>query len=1221
MNFSEIEQKILEFWKEKNIFEKSLRKNKGKKNFVFFEGPPTANGRPGIHHVEARSFKDVILRYKTMRGFFVDRKAGWDMHGLPVELQVEKELGLKNKKEIEEYGIEKFNQKCKESVWRYKDEWEKLTERIGFWLDIKNPYITYENYYIESVWSILKKIWDKKLIYKGFKVVPHCPRCVTTLSSHEVAQGYKIVKENSIYVKFPVKGEKDTYFLVWTTTPWTLPANAALAINPDVDYAKVNVSRRVSRMVENMPNQPEEFVILAKNILKQEIRENEFFFLGLGLTIVDEFKGSELIGKKYEPLFKNPNQKETDLRVVAADFVSTDEGTGIVHIAPAYGVDDAEVGQKESLPVIHTVGPDGIVMSGLGIPGEGKFVKEADKDIIENLKNRNLLFAEKIYEHEYPFCWRCDSPLLYYAKESWFIKMENIRQRLVANNKKINWEPAYIKEGRFGEFIKEAKDWAISRERFWGTPLPVFKCQKCGRQELVGSLDELEKKTLKSDNKYFVMRHGQAESNLKNRIVSNIKTNHSPLTEKGKKEAFLTAKKLKNKKVDLIFSSDFLRARQTAELVAETIGLDKKKIVFDKRIREINTGIFDGGSPEKYHNYFSSQLEKFSKIPPEGENLIQLKQRVMNFLEEIDSRYRGKNILIVCHEYTAWMMTTGAKGLIDEEAAKLNENKKDFIGTGQCRELDFVSLPHDGNFVLDLHRPYIDKIKLQCQCGGEMMREKDVLDVWLDSGTMPFSQWGYPNRRGSEKEFKDHYPADYIAEAIDQTRGWFYTLLATATLMEFCGVIKDGAPYKNVVCLGHVLDMQGKKMSKSKGNVVDPWEVCEKLGADTVRWYFYTVNSAGDPKKFDVKDLQDKNRKVFGTLYNSLVFFQTYADKKFRPACNALPARMTCVSMSGGRSNAGRPRGKFTAKNLLDKWIASRFNHLNEQVVGNLEKYDIVSAARLVEDFIDDLSNWYIRRSRGRFQQPKSLKEKDEASQTLYAVLLELSKLMAPFAPFTGEEIYRTLTTDYGLRTTAKRESVHLCDFPKPDKRLIDKKLEEQMKSAREIAAKGLALRMEAKIKIRQPLKELRFSAPGGSADGGKIYDLGREKELLELMKDELNVKSVVFDKNIKSETELDTEITPELKEEGMARELVRQIQNMRKDAGLVPSDIINIACQLTDAGLYEILKKWADYIKKETRAKGLESYKEGVKFDLEKEIDLGGGKIGVGIWRIKKDK
>ena len=1014
MNFSQIEQKILEFWQEKKIFEKSLQKGKGRNNFVFFEGPPTANGRPGMHHVEARAFKDVIPRYKTMRGFFVGRKAGWDTQGLPVELEVEKELGLKNKKEIEKYGIDKFNQKCKESVWKYKDEWEKLTDRIGFWLDMKNPYITYENYYIESVWFILKKIWEKGLIYKEFKVVPHCPRCVTTLSSHEVAQGYKTIPDKSVIVKFPISNfqfpnksqdqNSKIYLLAWTTTPWTLPANVGLAINHKVIYCKIkNKNEQVPHKRDEKIKTTNKSSKLDESNVRREmyiVAKDKLNIIDFEYEIIEEIKGKDLIGIKYEPLFKNPNQKENDLRVVAGDFVSTEEGTGIVHLAPAYGEDDLRVGEKEKLSVIHTVDNEGVVISGYNIPGEGKFVKDADKDIIADLRKRNLIFEEKKHEHDYPHCWRCDSPLLYYAKDSWLIKMSDLRDKLVANNKKINWEPEYIKEGRFGEFLREVKDWAISRERYWGIPLPIWICEKCQKQKAIGGTKEL------------------------------------------------------NAKID------------------------------------------------------------------------------------------------------------------------------------------------------DLHRPFIDEIKLKCECGGEMARTSEVIDVWFDSGAMPFAQWGYPEIKGNDKEFKAHYPADYISEAIDQTRGWFYTLLAVASLMEHCGVVKDGAPYRNVICIGHVLDKHGKKMSKSRGNVVDPWVMCDKFGADTLRWYLYTVNQAGDPKKFDVKDIQDKNRRIFGTLYNSLVFFQTYAEKDFKPK-------------------------NIKSKNILDKWIVSVFNSCASKVINYLEKYDVVSAAREIENFIDDFSNWFIRRSRERFQRPKNTQEKNEATQTLYSMLLELSKLIAPFAPFIGEHIYQQLTrknfstpnnlSDSTGQASSKNkieESVHLCDYPKPDKKLVDKKLEESMKQAREIVAKALALRMEKKIKIRQPIVSLKLKTKKEQVRLNGQEKLKTEKGLLDLIKDEINVKQIIFDDTIKSEIEIDTEMTQELKEEGLARELVRQVQQMRKEASFVPSDVISIMYQVSSSEREKIFKNWGKYIKQETNSKSLEPYKEGEKFDLKKEINLEGEKINVGIIR-----
>ncbi len=944
MDLAKNEEKILKFWKKNKIFEQSLKKNKNKKSFVFFEGPPTANGRPGIHHVESRAFKDIIPRYKTMSGFFVDRKAGWDTHGLPVELEVEKQLGFKNKEDIEKYGIAKFNQKCKQSVWKYKDEWEKLTDRIAFWLDLKDPYITYEDQYIESVWYILKKVWDRGLLYKGFKVIHYCPRCETGLSAHEVSQGYKKVKDNSVYLSFKVtkgnnKVKKNDNILAWTTTPWTLPGNVALAVGEKIDYVKIRYQDKK--------------YILAKSRL--EIIDGNY-------KIESEFEGKDLMGVEYQPLFEVESVQKSGKKsyyVTPADFVSAEDGTGIVHTAVMYGEEDYELGKKLDLPMVHTVTEKGFFTKDLAKYNLlDKFVKgkEAENRIIAYLKKNNLLFKQEEYEHDYPFCWRCDTPLLYYAKDSWFIKMSKLRKNLVDNNQKIFWEPAHIKKGRFGEFIKEARDWALSRERYWGTPLPIWQCQKCGQFKCIGSVKELGKK------------------------------------------------------------------------------------------------------------------------------------------------------------------------------------------------------------IEDLHRPYIDEVKFKCKCGGQMIRDKSVIDCWFDSGAMFLAQWHYPFGANSKKKFKEHYPADYICEAVDQTRGWFYSLLAIATLMEYLGEIKQGHCFDNVICLGHVLDKKGKKMSKSLGNVVNPWEMCDKFGADTLRWYLYTVNQAGEPKKFDVKDVADKNRRFFGTLFNSFVFFQTYQNKDFK-------------------YKLSKPN------HLLDKWIVSRYHSLNDAVINNLEKYDVVSAARLIEDFVDDFSNWYIRRSRRRFQ---------EASQTFYQILFNLSKLIAPFTPFISEEIYR------GLRTNKDTQSVHLCDYPKPNKKLIDKALESKMENIRKIVASALAKRAQAGIKVRQPLSELAINNK----------QLIKDKDLIELVKDEIKVKKVVFGKSIK----LNTKLTKELKQEGLVRDLIRSIQGLRKQAGLKPGQPIILYYQ-TNTDLGKIIKDQMQEIKSETKSQKLAlKPKTSQKYLIEKEIDLDKNKIWLGI-------
>ena len=965
IDFPSIETKILKFWQDNKIFEKSLKKTEQGQRFVFFEGPPFANGLPGIHHLLARAFKDIILRYKTMQGFFVERKAGWDTHGLPTEMEAEKKLGIKTKKEIEKLGIEKFIKECKDNVFTYKKEWEEFTERIGFWLDLKNAYITCSNDYIESLWWILKQIWQKKLLYQDYKVVPYCPRCATSLSSHEVAQGYKKIKEPAIYLKFPVRGEKNTYLLIWTTTPWTLPGNVAVAVNPDITYVKIKVDNQ--------------YLILAKERIKE---------FGLKSKVNQELKGKELVGIRYRQLFDFAKPDKKAYFVVAGDFVSTEEGTGLVHIAPAFGEEDMELGKKEDLPILMNVDQNGCFNLEVK-KWAGMFVKKADPLIVEDLKNRDLLFKEELYEHDYPFCWRCDTPLLYYAKISWFIKMTAVKERLLKNNERINWLPEYLKEGRFGEWLREVKDWNLSRERYWGTPLPIWQCDKCSEQVCIGSIKEL---TAKSKSK-----------------------------------------------------------------------------------------------------------------------------------------------------------------------------------------------------IENLHRPFIDKITFKCQrCNGEMRRVPEVIDCWFDSGSMPFAQWHYPFENKERIEKNISFPADFICEGIDQTRGWFYTLLAVSTLLGL------GTPYKNVISHGLILDAKGQKMSKSKGNVIWPKDVIDKYGADVARFYFYTINSVAEPKKFDFKDLQTLYRKFFDTLNNVQIFFLTYRDKKFRPI-----------------------KG-FKSENLLDRWILSRLESLNFQLIKNLDNYEVVGAARLFIDFVDGLSNWYVRRSRRIFQKPGSKKTKEEASQTLYFVLLELVKLLAPFCPFISEKLYHQLSERgeaerrikkkiYFLHLKSKEgdcESVHLTDYPKPNKNLIDRDLERKMAKTREIAALALAERIKDKIKVRQPLQGLRITN----------YELRREKELLELIKDEVNVKEITFGKTLK----LDTKITEELKEEGQVREFIRQVQQLRKNAELTPKDKIIIYCECQEK-LKKVLEKNKKDILAETKTRELRIGKLEEKKLKPREIKIDNEKLNLIVKKVVK--
>lgn len=1112
----------MEFWEKNKVFEKSVEQRRprrvglGEKNFVFFEGPPTANGVPGVHHVEARSFKDVILRYKTMRGFFAPRRAGWDTHGLPVEVEVEKELGLRSKKDIERYGIAAFNKKCRESVWKYKELWERLTARMGFWIDMAHPYITYENSYIESLWGIIKEFVKKNLLYTDYKVMPWCARCGTALSSHELAQGYEKIKEESVYVKFKIKRKASTYFLVWTTTPWTLPGNVALAVNQKMAYVMLEVGG--------------EELILA---------ESRVGIIGRNCKILKKFKGSELISLEYEPLYPN----KAPYKVVAADFVSTEEGTGIVHIAPAFGDDDFQLSKKYNLPVLTMANERGLMQTP-GKPWDGEWFKKADKMIVENLKSRGLLFKTENYEHDYPFCWRCKNPLMYLARDSWWLDVNKVRDKLKENNQKINWHPEHIKSGRFGEWLKEEKNWAFSRERYWGTPLPVWKCEKCKKLETIGSVDELKKRCQNSRNRYFVMRHGEAETNVKNITNSDLAQNHYHLTAKGRKEVLANAKLMQKRKIapDLIFTSPFLRTKETAEFVGSMFGILSEKIKIDPRLAEINTGIFSEGDPAKYHAFYKDQLEKFTKAPPEGESLTGLKKRMWSAISEMESQYKNKTILIVSHEYPIWMLWTAAGGLTNEESVA--KKGDDFIETGEFIESEVKNIPRDEDLVLDLHKPFIDEIKLRCAspaggCGGEMRRVPEVVDAWFDSGAMPFAS----NPFG--------FPADYITEAIDQTRGWFYTLLAVSTLLG------KGAPYKNVISLGHVLDASGKKMSKSLGNIVDHMALIEKHGADAVRWYFFTINQPWDSKLFKEDDVQNTSRRFFMILWNVLRFRKLYMKGN-----NSLHISPLSYLKRGGR--VGRD---LVSRLLINQWALAKLQKITHSLTNKLDSYDIVGAARELENFVvDDVSRWYIRRIRDVMKEDS--KNSKETSAVLAHLLGEISKLLAPFAPFTAEKIWMEL---------GNKKSVHLEDWPSFAKTSESKPILSQMDEVRRIVGLALEARAKADIKVRQPLSLLKIRNPKS--------EIRNNAEMLKLIKDEINVKKIEFGAKINEEMSLDTTITAKLREEGILRDLIREIQAKRKEAGLKPKDKVIAKLELPKE-IFLVARKNQKIIEKETNLK-----------------------------------
>lgn len=1184
-NFSlpELEEQLLAFWKQNQIFEQSLKKNSaGGKKFVFFEGPPTANGMPGIHHIEARAFKDVIPRYKTMRGFNVPRKAGWDTHGLPVELQTEKELGMKNKSEIEKYGIAEFNAKCKELVWRYRSEFEASTERMGFWLDLKNPYVTYENRYIESIWWLLAEINKTGLLKKMLRTVPWCTRCQTPLSSHELGQpgAYRPTKDPSLFVKFELKEagtskkKPKTYFLAWTTTPWTLPGNLALAINPKLAYKKFEVKKTDPSAGSGQAGVVE--YLYAYNT--PAVRE------GYEVKELETVSGKKLVGKKYVPLYplktKHPKLKIADLhKVRAGDFVSTEDGSGIVHIAPSFGEEDFKLmGIKEGLPM--TIDDQGKMNK--GYPGAGKYIKQADNDIVADLIKRGLLYQQGEIEHEYPHCWRCNSALVYMVRSSWFIEMSKLRDQMLKNNQKINWTPANIKEGRFGEWLKDLKDWSISRNRYWGAPIPIWECADCEKHIVVSGRQELNDRAV-NHNRFFAVRHGEAQHNVENWIASGVETtkNASHLTEKGMRQAENVAGKLKKEKIDLIICSPYIRTKETAKIIAKAT---KAKVIVDKRIGEIQVGEYNRAMVPAYHAFFNNKLERFT-VRPKGksETLTEVRARMMSFFNDINKKYNNKRIVIVGHGDPLWMLDSALRGLTNEEALASDY----YPAHDHHKELMVNNWPVNKDGALDLHRPFVDEVHIACpSCKKPMQRIKEVLDVWLESGAVPYASVNFPyaftkdGKRPTSEEAKHlfkqlDYPADYIAEGVDQTRGWFYTLLAMSTALGL------EPAYKNVICLGLVLDKNGIKMSKSKGNIVDPMMIMKKYGADVLRWYFYTINDPGDPKRFTEDDLAKITRKFILIIYNSFVFWNSY-----------------------GKHESAR-KGEPQIKHVLDRWILASLKTLTKEVTAKLDAYQIGEAGRLIEAFADDLSRWYIRRSRDRFQSGDTSEEQDHeaASHTLRLALETISRLLAPFMPFFSDALYQSVG--------GVQKSVHLADWPtiSEENDEDDKALPQKMAKVRTLAAEALALRAELKLKVRQPLASATIKKG--------TFEEYVDDELMAILKDEINVKKILFADQLPEGKAiiLDTEITAELKEEGMVRELVRTIQGLRQDAGYQVGDEIVLMIEASDK-LFDVIQRNSIQLKKAVGAGQLEM-KKSEKFDIQLESKLDEVPIWIGLRKI----
>ena len=1102
------EEEILAKWESAHIFEKSLAQTAKGKEFVFYDGPPFATGLPHYGHILASVIKDVIPRYQTMRGRHVRRVWGWDCHGLPIENLIEQELGLAHKKDIETYGIGKFNAAAHAAVLRYDTEWKKMIPRIGRFIDMEHSYKTMDSTYTESVWWAFKTLHHKGLAHQGFKSMHICPRCETTLSSNEIALGYKDITDISVTAKFELVDEPGTFVLAWTTTPWTLPGNVALAVNAAEEYLKVAVG--------------DINYILASARAETVLAGNEYKILG-------KMKGQDLVGKSYKPLFnyyaskENLDNRERGWKIYAADFVTMDSGTGIVHIAPAFGEDDMNLGKAEQLPFVQHVGMDGTmkaeVLDFAGAPVKPKDDHQAtDILVIKYLAGAGALFSKEKIIHAYPHCWRCDTPLLNYAAGSWFINVPLLKHKLLVENAKTSWVPAGMRDGRFGKLLEGAPEWAISRTRYWGAPLPIWKNKDGSETKVVGSVKELaEQRSDKPKNTYYVMRHGWAQANEKG-ILDSVGDPDNHLTERGKKEVAEGAASLKGTKIDRIVVSPLLRSQETAAIVASALGV--QEVVTDDRLKEINVGIFEGKPLEDFWN----QNGKLGDLPLSyrtegGETYQEVQNRAVACLYDQERQFQGKAILFITHESPARMMISGANLSTEEEirADKASANSEMSLKNGEVKKLNFLLAPHDETGALNLHRPYIDEVLMTDSKGEPMKRIPDVFDCWYESGSMPYAQFHYPFE--NKELFEKNFPANFIAEGLDQTRGWFSSLLVLSA-----GLF-DVTPFENVVVNGLILAEDGQKMSKKLKNYPDPWDVLNQYGADALRQYLLSspvVHS--EDLAFSVRGVDEVVKKFIMRLINVLSFYELYATKE---------------------------NIQTSSTNVLDQWILARLKEVQHETTIALDAYELDRAVKPFNLFIDDLSTWYLRRSRDRFKSD-DLKERQEALATLHTVFLEFSKVLAPVMPFLSDYIY--------LRVGGTKESVHLEQWPvRADENLSDgdEKILTEMAEARRIVSLALEARAKAGIKIRQPLA--RLTIKGTTLKGKEGY--------VELVLDEVNIKEVVFDEKILDEVVLDTAITAELKQEGQFRDLLRTVQELRKTTGLMPSDIVALKIQSDDNG------------------------------------------------------